>query len=145
MEHLLHRGQSGSLVECRSTRGFMQRCARYEDLLFNYASTVFNPATDLFTSKSVIFASTDGRLRQDNSNLSYDTATTALSVTILKSATVDSGSATGINFKTNSGTTQLSLSHIASAVNNVNFRGAIATAGPTIEAIGTDTNIDIVS
>lgn len=140
----------GSVVEGRTTRDSFARFARYEDLLFGYASTIYAPGTSAFTDKSVLFSSTDGKLRQDNANFNYNTTGTLLTVTnatvvsVLKASTIDSGAATPIGFKTNSGTQQFNIAHIASAVNYAGVRGGIVSTGAIVETIGSDTDIDLI-
>lgn len=140
----------GSVVEVRVTKDTLARFARYEDLLDAYASSVYAPGTSAFTSGSVLFAGTDGRLKQDNTNLLYTSGSTLLTVnnltvtTLLKALTHDSGAASPIAFKTNSGTQQFSIGHIASAVNYLQAKGGVTGTGGVLESVGAGTDIDIL-
>lgn len=58
-------------------------------------------------------------------------------------AFIESSGANAINFRTNSGTLQLAVSHTASAVNYVQVTGAATTGTPVISAQGSDTNVNI--
>jgi hypothetical protein len=59
------------------------------------------------------------------------------------SANIDNQSASSLNFRTNSGTTQAVISHTASAVNYVQVTGAATGGQPTISPQGSDTNIPL--
>ncbi len=137
---------SGALIEIRTNRATLSGMARYADLLDNYSSSTYDPTVSAFLNKSVLFASSDGRLKQDNANFTYDSGTTTLTSPIavhgtsVKSPILDSGSATNLLVKTNA-TTQFQVTHVASAVNWMAFSGATAGNAPGVLATGSDTDI----
>jgi hypothetical protein len=54
---------------------------------------------------------------------------------------IDSGTTGSLSLRTNNGTTQFAVIHIANAINLVQVQGAVAGAGPTLFATGGSTNI----
>jgi len=141
---------SGSVVECRTTANTLGAMARYTDLIDSYSGTVYAPGTFAFTNKSILFSGTDGRIKQDNTNFTYDSGATLLSVpnatvsTLIKTPAIDSGYTGALAFKTNSGTQQFAISHVASSVNWLGVKGATTGNGGVLESLGAGTDIDIL-
>lgn len=85
----------------------------------------------------------------DNVNIGATTAgtgrfTTLTATTSITTPALTTGAASNMTLGT-SGGTQLTIGHVASAVNNLQVAGSATGAGTaTLSAIGTDTNIDIV-
>lgn len=79
---------------------------------------------------------------QDLNDLFYK-GTKALTVTSLKTPIVDSGTTGNIDLKTNNGTRQLQVAHVASAVNFVQIAGRATGLAPLIGSLGSDTDVGL--